>query len=181
MIPINTSITWWYPIITRIAWWYHSPQAVYDGTHDLTRCMTKSLITSLVYNDTWYYLSSHSLLDDIWSTHTLLDDSIHLKLCMMIHNDCMMIPINANIAWQKPFITSIAWSYHSIQALQDDPFITNLAWWYLSSQTLHNEPVLSSDAIWKQLKRRTSGPVKDNWGLSRMFLGFTTWNCRALS
>ena len=147
------------------------------------RCMTIPTNTS----------SARALHDDTIITfaawrypisHTLLDDSIHLKLCMMI-------PIITMIAWWYPSTQISHDRYHSSQALHDDtihykpcmmlPFITSLAWWYLSSQTLHNESVLSSDAWWKQLKRRNSGPVKDNWGLSRMFLGFTTWNCRALS
>ena len=132
MILISTSITWWYPIITRIAWWYHSPQVVYDGTHDLTRCMTKSLITSLVYNDTWYYQSSHSLLDDIWSTHTLLDDSIHLKLCMMI-------PIITMMAWWYPSTQTSHDRNHSSQALHDHTIPYKPCRMIHSSQALHGD------------------------------------------
>ena len=144
MIPINTSITWLYPIITRIAWWYHSPQAVYDDTHYLTRCMTKSTqafyiripdvtyhhIRYLTISDhhihcsmipfisscAWWSLSSQWLHDDINQHKHHMIETVHHKHCMMI-----------------PFHTCLAWWYHSSQALHGDtyhhkPCIMNLSY-----------------------------------------------------
>ena len=100
-----------------------------------THCMMISLITSsatISRDARLNHSSSQSLLDDIWSSHTLLDDSIHLKRWIIIS-----------------IITIIAWWYPSTQYrmiitihhkhCMMKPFITSLAWWYLLSQTLHKE------------------------------------------
>jgi hypothetical protein len=117
---------------TCIAWRYHTSHVVHDDSFHCMQCMMKSSNPCIVLRNhttpalhintysSWWYLSTHALHDDTWSSHTLHDDT-NTSSVRALHDDTehhinnVMIPDHPIYRMMIPFIKCIVWWYHFIR------------------------------------------------------------------